>query len=277
MVCCHYLQDHNFIVIRWVREYKLHTILPRKRFTMSDQPQRSNALSYWRKRCGSRTALWVVGISICLGLSDAVAQDVTGDLNTNTNISDATVDSNNTQETINYNGAGSSPNSQPPPSAISPTVIGGGGQDSCLIPKTGGIQVSLFGFSFGGMEQDDECNRRKDARLIGTPQQIGGMGLQVSGISVMCGNAEVFKAMALANTPCPVMDVDKGKLLVGREAFEMMRGDPKSFVVGYRKDKKFWDNLLRIGKELDDVEKATDSRSVSERFRSSRTRRRNGR
>ena len=243
---------------------------------MPDKFKRSNALSNWRKRCGSKTTLWVAGISVCLGLSGtAIAQDITGDLNTNTNIRDATVDSNNTQETINYNGAGSSPGSQPPPSAISPTVIGGGGQDSCLIPTAGGIQVSLFGLSFGGMEQDDECNRRKDARLIGTPQQIGGMGLQVSGISVMCGNAEVFKAMALANTPCPIMDVNKGKLLVGREAFEMMRSNPRQFVVGYRKNPKFWNELLKIGVELAEIEKATDSRSVSERYRRTRSRRNN--
>ena len=218
----------------------------------------------------------VIAISACFGLpSTALGQDVTGDLNTN--ISDATVDSNNNSvsESNTYNGAGSSPGSQPPPSAISPTIIGGGGQDSCLIPKTGGIQVSLFGFSFGGMSQDEECNRRKDARLLGTPQQIGGMGLQVSGISVMCGNAEIFRAMALANTPCPVMDINRNKLLVGREAFEKMRENPKEFVIGYKKDKTFWNELLRIGKELTDVETVTDYRSVSDRYRS--TRRRNNR
>ena len=218
----------------------------------------------------------VIAISACFGLPNtALGQDVTGDLNTN--ISDATVDSNNNSvsESNTYNGAGSSPGSQPPPSAISPTIIGGGGQDSCLIPKTGGIQVSLFGFSFGGMSQDEECNRRKDARLLGTPQQIGGMGLQVSGISVMCGNAEIFRAMALANTPCPVMDINKGKLLVGREAFEKMRDNPREFVIGYKKDKTFWNELLRIGKELTDVETVTDYRSVSDRYRS--TRRRNNR
>jgi hypothetical protein len=227
-----------------------------------------------RSRC--YVAMSVAAISICFGLpSTGLGQDVTGDLNTN--ISDAIVDSNNNSvsESNTYNGAGSSPGSQPPPSAISPTIIGGGGQDSCLIPKTGGIQVSLFGFSFGGMAQDEECNRRKDARLLGTPQQIGGMGLQVSGISVMCGNAEIFRAMALANTPCPVMDINRGKLLVGREAFEKMRENPKEFVIGYKKDKTFWNELLRIGKELTDVETVTDYRSVSDRYRS--TRRRNNR
>jgi hypothetical protein len=127
------------------------------------------------------------------------------------------------------------------------------------------------------MSQDEECNRRKDARLLGTPQQIGGMGLQVSGISVMCGNAEVFRAMALANTPCPIMDIDKGQLLVGRAAFEKMRDNPREFVIGYKKEKTFWNQLLRIGKELTDVEKTIDARSVSERYRTTRTRRRNNR
>jgi len=238
---------------------------------------RCRAIAYTRtKRSCRYVVMSVIAISACFGLpSTALGQDVTGDLNTN--ISDATVDSNNNSvsESNTYNGAGSSPGSQPPPSAISPTIIGGGGQDSCLIPKTGGIQVSLFGFSFGGMSQDEECNRRKDARLLGTPQQIGGMGLQVSGISVMCGNAEIFRAMALANTPCPVMDINRGKLLVGREAFEKMRSNPREFVIGYKKDKTFWNELLRIGKELTDVEKVTDYRSVSDRYRS--TRRRNNR
>jgi len=236
---------------------------------------RCRAIASTRTKRGCRyVVMSVIAISACFGLpSTGLGQDVTGDLNTN--ISEAVVDSNNIAETINYNGAGSSPNSQPPPSAISPTIIGGGGQDSCLIPKSGGVQVSIFGFSFGGMEQDDECNRRKDARLLGTPQQIGGMGLQVSGISVMCGNAEIFRAMALANTPCPVMDINKGKLLVGRQAFEKMRSNPKEFVIGYKKDKNFWNELLRIGKELTDVEKTVTYRSVSERYRS--TRRRNNR
>tara|TARA_R110001599_G_scaffold349540_1_gene578022 strand:+ start:128 stop:862 length:735 start_codon:yes stop_codon:yes gene_type:complete len=244
---------------------------------MPNQSQRTDIIQYWQRRSCHRIALWSVGISFCLGLHSAYGQDITGDLNTNTNISDATVESNNVSESNTYNGAGSSPGSQPPPSAISPTIIGGGGQDSCLIPKTGGIQVSLFGFSFGGMSQDEECNRRKDARLLGTPQQIGGMGLQVSGISVMCGNAEVFRAMALANTPCPIMDIDKGQLLVGRAAFEKMRDNPREFVIGYKKEKTFWNQLLRIGKELTDVEKTIDARSVSERYRTTRTRRRNNR
>ncbi|HEV8034330.1 hypothetical protein [Yoonia sp.] len=198
----------------------------------------------------------------------AFAQDVTGDLNTTTIGSN--VDSNN----VTYNGAGSSPGSMPASpvmSAVAPTVMGGGGNDSCLIPRSTGLQVTLFGVSRGDMVQDPECNRRKDARLIGTPQQVGGLGLQVSGISVLCqGNAQVFRAMALANTPCPIMDIATGRLLIGRDAFLRYRSAPEIYVVGYDQDRAFWDALLMIGQELPDVQQETGPRlSLSERFRSS--------
>ena len=200
----------------------------------------------------------------------AFAQDVTGDLNTTT--IGSTVDSNNVANT--YNGAGSSPGSMPASpvmSAVAPTVMGGGGSDSCLIPRSTGLQVTLFGVSRGDMVQDPECNRRKDARLLGTPQQVGGLGLQVSGISVLCtGNAQVFRAMALANTPCPIMDVATGRLLIGRDAFVRYRSAPEIYVVGYAEDRAFWDALLLIGQELPNVEEQTGPRlSLSERFRTS--------
>jgi hypothetical protein len=197
------------------------------------------------------------------------AQDVNGDLNTTT--IGSTVDSNNVANT--YNGAGSSPGSMPDSpvmSAVAPTVMGGGGNDSCLIPRSTGLQITLFGVSRGEMEQDPECNRRKDARLIGTPQQVGGLGLQVSGISLMCQSPQVFRAMALANTPCPISDIVSGNILIGRAAYVRMRESPDTYVVGYRQDKAFWDALLMIGKDLPDVEQETIPRpTLSERFRSS--------
>ena len=196
------------------------------------------------------------------------AQDVTGDLNTN--IQDSTVDSNNATEntTNNYNAAGAGRPS-PVPSAMGPTVMGGGGNDSCLIPDSAGVTISVMSISRGKMQQDPECNRRKDARLLGSSQQVGGLGLQVSGISVMCAAPHIFKAMALASTPCPIFDVNENRLLTGRDAFEMMRRKPRIFVVGYAQDKAFWDNFLSVGRKLKDVEKA-DTSTVSERYRSTR-------
>ena len=205
-------------------------------------------------------------IILLLTTSSLCAQEVTGDLNTAVG-DGSTVDSNNTTNSTSITNNRQGAMSNPVPSAIAPTVMGAGGNDTCLIPKSQGMQISLFGMSRGEAEQDPECNRRKDARLLGTPQAVGGLGLQVSGISVMCGNPEVFRAMALANTPCPIMDVDTGRLLIGREAFEKYRSNPSVYIVGYAQDQTFWNQLLRIGRKLKDVKTNDDKPSLSERFR----------
>jgi hypothetical protein len=213
--------------------------------------------------------------SLVFGLLAASLVDaqITGDLNTNSGNTNSTIDSGNVSnsETKNYNGSGSAPFSTPVPTAAAPTVMGGGGNDSCLIPKQQAFQISIFGRAEGSMEQDPECNRRKDARLLGTPQESGGLGLQVSGISVMCDNAQIYKAMALASTPCPIYSIETGKLMVGREGYLAMRDNPHVYVVGYAQDRSFWDTFLRIGEELPDVvPQESTGPTLSERFRRSR-------
>jgi len=192
------------------------------------------------------------------------------------NYEDSTVSSNNNTDstTNNYNATGAG-EAAPVMSAIAPTVMGGGGNDSCLLPTTSGLQLSLFGYSQGTMKQDEYCNRRKNSRLLGTPQQLGGLGLQISGISIICDDPNVFKAMILASTPCPIMDVVTGKLLMGKKAVDKYRENPDVFIVGYEDNKKFWDKLLRIGEDLTDetikqTNTSRDTRSLSERFRSTR-------
>lgn len=198
--------------------------------------------------------------------------DIEGDFSNN--YEDSVVDSNNASQTTNYNGAGSSPGSSPVMSSISPTMMGGGGNDSCLIPKSRGLQLNIIGLSQGEMQQDPNCNRRKNARLLGIPQQLGGLGLQVSAISVMCQDATVFRSMMLANTPCPINDARTGKLLMGKRAIDKYRENPSMFVVGYAGDKEFWDALLRVGEEYKDeeivLEDTTPKLSISDRFRSSK-------
>ena len=203
--------------------------------------------------------------------TSALGQDTTvGDFANN----NSTVDSNNSQETINYNGAGSSPGSQPVMSAIAPTVMGGGGNDSCLISRQAGIQVTLLGISGGTTVQDEHCNRRKNARLLGLPQQVGGLGLQVSAISVLCQDPTVFRSMMLANTPCPISDTNTGKLLMGKRAIDKYRENPEQYIVGYELDKAFWDALLKVEEETDEVtaqlEDDTPKLSLSDRFRTSK-------
>ena len=204
-------------------------------------------------------------------VNSVLANDVTGDFSNN--YQDSTVDSNNSEEstTNNYN----APTDPPVMSSIAPTVMGAGGNDSCLMPSTVGIQLSIVGFSSGTMQQDHSCNRRKNARLIGAPQQVGGLGLQVSGISILCDDPAVFKAMVLANTPCPVNDFSTGKLLMGKSALLKYRENPSVFVVGYEDNKLFWDTLLKVGEELESNEEsneedATSKLSLSDRFRTSK-------
>ena len=214
-----------------------------------------------------KTVLFVVLLATSVG-----AGDVTGDFSTSNE--NSTVDSNNSEESItnNYNATGAG-SAAPVMSAIAPTMMGGGGNDSCLLPSSTGIQVSVFGLSSGKMEQDEACNRRKNARLLGTPQQVGGLGLQVSAISVLCQDPVVFRSMMLANTPCPINDSKTGKLLMGKAAIKKYRESPALYIVGYETDQEFWDTLLRVGEEdLDDetVEDDTPKLSLSERFRSSK-------
>ena len=207
-------------------------------------------------------------------VTDGDGNDVTGDFSNN--YEDSTVESNNTSEVINYNGAGSSPGSSPAMTAMAPTVMGGGGNDSCLIPTSRGFQLSIIGLAEGEMQQDDHCNRRKNARLLGLPQQIGGLGLQVSGISVMCQDPTVFRSMMLANTPCPINDSRTGKLLMGKNAVNKYRENPEVFVVGYSLDKEFWDALLRVGEQYEEeeviAEDTSPKLSISDRFRTSKGR-----
>ena len=212
-----------------------------------------------------KTSLFVILLA-----TSALGQDTVGDFANN----NSTVDSNNSTETINYNGAGSSPGSQPVMSAIAPTVMGSGGNDSCLISRSTGISLSMIGISGGAMEQDEHCNRRKNARLLGLPQQVGGLGLQVSAISVLCQDPTVFRSMMLANTPCPISDTTTGKLLMGKKAINKYRENPEQYIVGYELDKEFWDALLKVEEEDYEILQALaddePKLSISDRFRSSK-------
>jgi hypothetical protein len=87
------------------------------------------------------------------------------------------------------------------------------------------------------------------AGLLGLPQQVGGLGLQVSAISVLCQDPTVFRSMMLANTPCPIADTNTGKLLMGKKAINKYRENPEQYIVGYELDKEFWDALLKVEEE----------------------------
>ena len=210
--------------------------------------------------------------TLTIWLTPVIAGDVTGDFSSG--YDNSTVESNNVDETVtnNYNATGAG-SPAPVMSSIAPTVMGGGGNDSCLIPTSTGLQLSIVGISSGTMQQDEHCNRRKNARLLGAPQQVGGLGLQVSAISVLCQDPTVFRSMMLANTPCPINDSRTGRLLMGRDAINRYRGNPALYIVGYEEDTDFWDALLGVGEEYTDEETLEDvgpRLSISDQFRTTK-------
>jgi hypothetical protein len=242
---------------------------------VSETKMHKHYLSSVKMKLLCRCFVLILSCMSILVATGVTAQDTTvGDLS-NVATDGSNIDSNNSQETVtnNYNATGAG-SPAPVMSAIAPTVMGGGGNDSCLMPKTMGLSLSIVGLGAGATTQDEACNRRKDARLLGAPQTMGGLGLQVSAISVLCSSPQVFKAMMLANTPCPIMSVTTGKLLMGADAVAKYREKPEAYIVGYADDKAFWDALLRIGEDLQDEQvEATASnvkrQSLSEQFRRS--------
>lgn len=177
-----------------------------------------------------------------------------GDLNSNTQ--DSTVNSNNTTNSKTYNGAGAS--GMPVTSAISPSLMSSG-NDSCLRSQTGGLQLAVFGLSLGKYYQDLECNRRKDAKTLRE------LGMSVASVALMCQKSEVWLAMFKAGTPCPLMV--NSKLVVGRNAYLVMRRNPEVYIPDYLMSEMYYNSVLGIGDEVQNEEVST--LTISERFRTS--------
>jgi hypothetical protein len=194
------------------------------------------------------------------GLTNAQANEQTGDLNTSTVNTQSTVSSNNPSTTNNYNGAGAASKVTPPPSAIAPSYMSNG-QDTCLAGRSAGVQVNVFGLSAGGYKQDLECNRRRDAKILKD------LGMNIAAVALMCQKKTIWVSMFDSGTPCPLSI--NGKLIVGRAAYMTMKRNPKKFIPDYKKRKKHYDTILNIGGEESNEEDTDSSLSISERFRTS--------
>ena len=179
-----------------------------------------------------------------------------GDLNSNTQVGgNNTSSSYNTNKT--YNGAGSS--GMPVNTAISPSLMSNG-SESCLQSTTGGLQLIGVGVSSGRYTQDIECNRRRDAITLSN------MGMKVAAVSLMCQNPNVWRAMFMSATPCPI--VKSGKLVVGKNALLEIKQNPELHIADYSDNKNLYDSLLGVGtNESTEVESTI---SVSDRFCTSR-------
>lgn len=197
------------------------------------------------------------GVEVDLDGQPLVPADNTqqGDLNSNTQVGGNNVEgSYNSNKT--YNGAGSS--GMPVNTAISPSLMSSG-TESCLQSVTGGVQLVGLGLSSGKYMQDTECNRRRDSITLSN------MGMKVAAVSLMCQNPNVWRAMFMSATPCPI--IKSGKLVVGRNALLEIKQNPELHIVDYSENKDYYDNIL--GVDSNDTTEVENTVSVSDRFRSS--------
>ena len=177
--------------------------------------------------------------------------------------SNSTTNSNNTTQddsvSNTYNGAGSS-SEIPVGSAISPSYMSNG-QDTCLKGEGGSLQTVGVGISSGAYEVDPNCDRRRDAKLLSD------LGMKVAAVSRMCESLEVWKAMLMSGTPCPILQ--NSRLVAGKRAYLALKMQPKVYIPDYnRKTKEWYDTILNIGETVNE-EQAEDFISVSAKFRSS--------
>lgn len=185
-----------------------------------------------------------------------------GSLNTFHGDDSITNSNNNTTDTSTsntYNGAGSS-SEIPVGSAITPSYMSNG-MDTCLKGSGGSLQTVGVGISSGNYEVDPNCDRRRDAKLLSD------LGMKVAAVSRMCESLEVWKAMFVSGTPCPILQ--NSKLVAGKRAYIAMKMNPEIFIPDYnRKTKEWYDSILNIGETINE-EQAEDTPAVSVMFRSS--------
>ena len=86
---------------------------------------------------------------------------------------------------------------QPPPTAIAPAMMSGGGADLCTTGVSGAAQTQIFGIAFGGTVRDKNCERLKLSKTLFD------MGMKVAAVATMCQDRRVWDAMMAAGTPCP--------------------------------------------------------------------------
>jgi len=204
---------------------------------------------------------WLMLVALVFGPTSLHAQNnQTGDLNTSNVNTDSIVSSNNPSTTNNYNGAGAASDVTPPPSAIAPSYMSNGA-DTCLKGASAGVQVNVFGLSLGGYRQDEECNRRRDSKVLKD------LGMNIAAVSLMCQKKSIWISMFDSGTPCPL--TVNGKLVVGRAAYMTMKRNPDKFIIDYRERKEHYNSMLNIGGEESNEETIDSGLSISERFRTS--------
>ena len=95
-----------------------------------------------------------------------------------------------TRTVIEYKG-------QPVPSAMAPSMSAYS-QDVCAVPASAGVNTGVFAVSGGTVLTDQNCVRIKLAKTLND------LGLKVSAVSVLCEDIQVWNAMEMSGSPCPI-------------------------------------------------------------------------
>ena len=204
-----------------------------------------------------------------------------GSLNTNT-VGSVVSSNNNSKDdsvTNTYNGAGSSSDT-PVMTAVAPTYMSSG-IETCLMGSGSSIQTGLIGLSRGGYKVDEGCQRRRDSKVLSD------LGMKIAAIARMCEDHKVWRALFVSSTPCPLLS--KGRLVVGKRAFLLMKMQPTLYIPDYgevnmrvsatwskrppvarfTKTQQFYNSILGIGVADDESnsEESNVGESVSDKFR----------
>ena len=123
-----------------------------------------------------------------------------------------------------------------PSTASAPNIIINN-QDVCVTGISGAAQSAWFGLALGKTIEDKNCERLKLAR------SLFGMGLKVAGVSLLCQDVRVFKAMMSAGTPCPI----DGK--IGEAAKVLWDEDPRR-----RPDYDEWKQISKNKEKVREME-----------------------
>ena len=161
----------------------------------------------------TKQCLWImIVIILAYGIADAIGDVTSSGATTNTQTNTAgtntaitggyesstTYQSGSSSNSTTNNETNNSTNTKTavnPSNAPSMSVYG---QDSCVIPLAAGITVIGFSGSFGSYYTDPDCQRRKSVAVLAK------LGMKVAAISLMCQDENVWEAMMMAGTPCPV-------------------------------------------------------------------------
>ena len=189
---------------------------------------------------------------ILAGTALASDNTQTGDLNTN---QQAGGDISTNSGTVINQSSGASKRT-PPPSAIAPSYMSNG-SDTCLQGISGGVQSSVIGISGGKFRVDPFCERLKLSKVLYD------QGMKIGALTILCRDERVFEAMFEAGTPCPI--TVKGKTFIGKMAYIYWERYPEkrpNYDLNIHGDPSYERELL------EEIGAGSDSRSLSERFRS---------